>query len=78
MSEKERLLEELKEAYPDVHQAIQDNMEGECWSTDEVQEEFEILGFMAPFVTAIKRSTGEKGVLTFVHNPRVYYGWRPT
>ena len=75
MVEKERLLEELKEAYPDVHQAIQED--GECWTTEEVQEDFEITGFMAPFVTAVKRETKEKGTLVFVHRPRVYYGWQP-
>ena len=77
MEEKERLLEELKEAYPDVHQAIQEKG-GECWTTEEVQEEFESLGFMAPFCTARKRETHKKGTLLFVHRPRIYYGWRTT
>jgi len=75
VSEKELLLEELKEVYPDVHQAIEEV--GECWTTDEVQDEFEILGFMAPFVTVERRKTKEKGTLAFVHRPRVYYGWLP-
>ena len=74
MAEKEQLLEELKEAYPDVHQAIQED-EGKCWTTDELQDEFEVLGFMAPFVVAIRRETKEKGSLLFVHAPRVYYCW---
>ena len=76
MEEKVALLEELKEAYPDVYQAIQEE-EGECWTTEEVVEEFEIIGFLAPFCTAKRRETGEKGTLLFVHRPRVYYGWRP-
>ncbi len=74
MTEKERLLEELKEKYPDVHQVIQD-ADGECWTTDEVQDEFEILGFMAPFCVAIRRETKEKGALAFVHAPRLYFSW---
>lgn len=73
--EKAVLLEELKEAYPDVHQRVQDGEE--CWTTEEVTQEFEILGFMAPFCTAVRISTGEKGSLLFVHRPRIYYGWKP-
>ncbi len=75
MAEKVAMLEELKEAYPDVYQAIQEDG-GECWTTEEVTQEFEILGFLAPFCTAKKRDTGEKGTLTFIHRPRIYYGWR--
>ena len=76
MAEKAVLLEELKEAYPDVFQAIQEEG-GECWSTEEVTQEFDILGFMAPFCVAVRISTGEKGALAFVHRPRIYYAWRP-
>ena len=75
METKEQLLEELKDTYPEVHQAIQED-EGKCWTTDEVQDEFEILGFIAPFCAAIRRETKEKGALTFVHQPRLYYHWR--
>ena len=74
--EKAVLLEELKVAYPDVHQEIQEEG-GECWTTDEVTQEFEILGFLAPFCTAVRISTGEKGSLLFGHRPRIYYGWKP-
>jgi hypothetical protein len=75
VAEKAVLLEELKEAYPDVFQAIQEEG-GECWTTEEVTKEFDILGFMAPFCTAVRMETGKKGVLAFVHRPRIYYGWR--
>lgn len=75
MDTKEQVLEELKEAYPDIHQAIQDSG-GECWTTDEVMDEFEIHGFMAPLCTATRRETGEKGSLLFVHHPRMYFRWR--
>jgi len=75
VAEKESMLEELKEAYPEVHQAIQDD--GECWTTEEVTDEFDILGFMAPFCTAVRKATKEKGTLAFIHRPRIYYSWRP-
>lgn len=46
------------------------------WNTDELQRDFEVLGFMAPFVVAIRRSDGVRGSLEFTHMPRVYYGWK--
>lgn len=75
METKEQVLEELKVKYPDIHQAIQDDG-GECWTTDELQEEFDVLGFMAPACVAIRRETNEKGSLLFVHAPRVYFRWK--
>ena len=77
MAEKALMLEKLKVEFPDVHQAIQEEG-GECWTTEEVTDEFEILGFLAPFCTAIRKATKEKGILAFVHRPRIYYGWRVT
>lgn len=46
------------------------------WTTAELQEEFEVMGFQAPFVVARRKSDGKVGSLEFVHNPRVYFGWR--
>lgn len=49
---------------------------GQVWDTDELREEFEVLGFGAPFVVVRKRSTGEKGSLEFCHSPRYYFNWQ--
>ncbi len=77
MDTKEQVLEELKVKYPEIHQAIQDDG-GECWTTDELQEDFEVLGFMAPACIVRKRETKEKGTVLFVHAPRVYFRWKVT
>ena len=48
------------------------------WSTDELTEQFEVRGFMAPYVVVRRRSDGQLGSLQFVSNPgepRVYFGW---
>lgn len=45
------------------------------WDTQELQEEFEVLGFMAPYVVVRRKSDGKKGSLQFDHYPRQYYGW---
>jgi hypothetical protein len=46
---------------------------GKVWSTAELQEEFEVLGFMAPLIAVEQRSTGKKGSLYFQHSPRFYF-----
>ena len=48
----------------------------QTWTTTELGKEFEVLSFMAPFVTARRRSDGQLGSLEFTHSPRVYFGWR--
>jgi hypothetical protein len=47
--------------------------EGQTWNTEEVQKDFEILGFLAPFVTARRRADNAKGTLTFQDQPRLYF-----
>ena len=49
---------------------------GPIWNTEEVSEDFEITGFMAPFVVAIRRSDNVKGTLKFQDSPRYYFGFR--
>ncbi len=46
---------------------------GKVWDTNELQRDFEPLGFMAPFIVVRRRSDGVKGSLTFQHAPRFYF-----
>jgi hypothetical protein len=48
----------------------------ETWTTDQLTEEFRVLGFMAPFVVVERKSDGKKGSLKFRHHPRIYYGFQ--
>jgi hypothetical protein len=50
---------------------------GQVWNTQEMQKEFEALGFMAPLIVVRRRSDGIKGSLKFQHNPRLYFDWSP-
>ena len=50
---------------------------GQVWNTQQVQEEFEVLGFMSPFVSAQRRD-GVRGTLMFQHSPRLYFNFQPT
>lgn len=61
--EKARLIE-LQERY------------GQVWTLAQLREEYEIIGFMAPFVVVKNRKTGEKGSMEFVHMPRFYFNYQ--
>jgi hypothetical protein len=50
---------------------------GKVWDTSELQEDFEVLGFMAPYVVARRRSDALRGSLMFQANPRFYFGFQP-
>ena len=48
---------------------------GQVWTTAEMRDEFQVLGFAAPFVVVRRKSNGKKGSLEFQHNPRFYFNW---
>jgi hypothetical protein len=49
----------------------------QTWDTDELCNDFEVIGFAAPFVVVRRYSDGQKGTLTFQHSPRVYFDFTP-
>jgi len=48
---------------------------GQVWNTEELQRDFQITGFLAPVVGAVRRSDGQRGSLLFQARPRFYFGW---
>jgi hypothetical protein len=48
---------------------------GRVWDTAQLSVEFEVLGFMAPYVVVRRRSDGRKGSLEFQHHPRFYFNF---
>ena len=50
---------------------------GQVWDTSQLQEDFQVLGFMAPFVVVKRRSDGVRGSLMFQNSPRFYYSFQP-
>ena len=50
---------------------------GQVWSTEELQRDFEALGFMAPYIVVRRRSDGTKGSLEFQHSDRFYFNFQP-
>ena len=45
------------------------------WDTDALRAEFEVIGFMAPFVAVRRKSDGAKGSMEFTHSPRFYFNF---
>lgn len=54
-----------------------EQLHGQVWNTDELQQDFEVLGFMAPLVVVQRRSDNCKGSLYFQHSPRIYFDFTP-
>lgn len=50
---------------------------GQVWNTDEMRNEFDALGFMAPYIIVSRKADGVKGSLQFQHEPRLYYSFEP-
>ena len=48
---------------------------GRVWNTRELQNDFVVHSFLAPFVCATHKQTGKKGTLVFRHHPRYYFEW---
>ena len=51
--------------------------DGQRWTSAELQRDFQILGYAAPFVVVRRRADGQVGTLEFTHSPRVYFGFVP-
>ncbi len=47
------------------------------WDTEALSRDYEVIGFMAPFVAVIRKSDGVKGSMEFTHNPRWYFNFVP-
>ena len=50
---------------------------GQVWDTEELSEEFVVLGFMAPFISVERKCDSQKGSMEFQHSPRFYFNFVP-
>ena len=50
---------------------------GLVWDTGLLQDDFEVVGFMAPLVVVRRRADGVKGSMMFQGSPRFYFGFEP-
>ena len=49
---------------------------GQVWAPGELNRDFIVLGFLAPYVALRRRSDGTLGSLEFQHHPRFYFNWQ--
>jgi hypothetical protein len=49
---------------------------GQVWDTKQLQEDFAVEGFMAPFCSVTRKEDGARGALLFQHHPRYYWGFQ--
>ena len=49
---------------------------GRVWNTAELANEFEVLGFAAPFVVVKRKGDNKMGSLMFQHHPRYYFSFQ--
>jgi hypothetical protein len=54
-----------------------ESQHGQVWDTNQLREDFEVLGFGSPLVVVKRKSDGVKGSLFFQHAPRYFYGFEP-
>lgn len=48
---------------------------GQVWDTQELGRDFQVEGFLAPYVVVRRKSDGQRGSLLFQHHPRLYFGF---
>jgi hypothetical protein len=46
---------------------------GQVWDTKELQKDFNVTGFAAPFCIVTRKSDNKRGVISFQHMPRFYF-----
>ena len=48
----------------------------QVWGTGEMERDFTVLGFMAPYMVVVRKEDGKKGSLQFQHRPRFYFNFK--
>jgi len=71
---RERLVE--INAAPGSREALEAQY-GQVWDTQQLTEDFQVIGFLAPVVVVRRRADGVKGSLEFQHSPRYYFSFQP-
>jgi len=49
---------------------------GQVWDTAQLQEDFSVVGFGAPYVVVRRKADNVEGSLQFQHRPRFYYNFK--
>ena len=60
---------------PDRERRRLETQSGQVWSTVELAGQFDVMGFLAPYVVVRRKSDGFKGSLELQHSPRFYFNF---
>ena len=72
---RERLAE--IDAEPGSREALEAQY-GQVWDTQQLAQDFDVIGFLAPLVVVRRKGDGMKGSLEFQHGPpRLYFNFEP-
>ena len=48
---------------------------GQGWDTTQLGQDYEAIGFLAPFIVVRRKADRAKGTLQFQHSPRFYFSF---
>lgn len=64
---------------PSIHDYSTGEMPAETeqqWTSEQLQADFDVLAFQAPYVKVRRKSDGLVGIMQFNHNPRIYFNFQ--
>lgn len=78
MSDSTEAIRRVQQAELNADQRHRQELEaefGKVWNTDELREEFDVSGFLAPYVVVTRKADNVSGSLQFRHSPRLYFNF---
>jgi len=66
---------EIESDDPTRERARLESNHGTVYDSEELQAEYEVVGFLAPFVEVVRKCDGARGTLGFQHHPRFYFNF---
>lgn len=67
----------IKDGVPEAMLAAILRGDEPVWDTAAARRDFDFESFLAPMVFVTRKADGVKGALTFTHNPRFYFNFKP-
>ena len=68
-------INERKKTVEGSRECLEAKYGSQVWDTKELQKDFFVEGFLAPFVSVNRKSDNVKGTLEFQHSPRFYFNF---
>lgn len=70
------LAEQVESNDPELERKRLEAIHKKVWNTEQLREDFDVIGFMAPFCIVTRKADGAKGSLVFHHKPRFYFSFQ--